>query len=95
MNTEVRKSSDRLIALDVFRGITVAGMVLVNNPGNWSAVYAPLEHAPWNGWTPTDMIFPFFLFIVGAAISLALGRRVEQSQIRRQSKLAVSSANAN
>ncbi len=58
-------------------------MVLVNNPGNWAAVYAPLEHAAWNGWTPTDMIFPFFLFIVGAAISLALGRRVEESQIKR------------
>lgn len=83
MNTEVEKNSDRLIALDVFRGITVAGMVLVNNPGNWSAVYAPLEHAPWNGWTPTDMIFPFFLFIVGTAIALALGRRLEQNRVKR------------
>ncbi len=89
MNTEVRKSSDRLIALDVFRGITVAGMVLVNNPGNWSAVYAPLEHAAWNGWTPTDMIFPFFIFIVGVAISLALGRRVEQSAIKRDVYLKI------
>ncbi len=83
MNTEIEKSSERLIALDVFRGITVAGMVLVNNPGNWSHVYAPLEHAAWNGWTPTDMIFPFFLFIVGVSISLALGRRVEQSAVKR------------
>jgi len=89
MNTEVGKSSDRLISLDVFRGITVAGMVLVNNPGNWSAVYAPLEHAAWNGWTPTDMIFPFFLFIVGASISLALGRRVEQSAVKRDVYLKI------
>jgi predicted acyltransferase len=83
MSAETTPASNRLISLDVFRGITVAGMVLVNNPGNWAAVYAPLEHAAWNGWTPTDMIFPFFLFIVGAAISLALGRRVEESQIKR------------
>src|SRR5262247_3935527 len=51
-------------------------MVLVNNPGTWSAVYPPLRHAEWHGWTPTDLIFPFFLFIVGVAIPLALGRRV-------------------
>ena len=53
----------------------MAGMVLVNNPGTWRAVYAPLRHADWHGWTPTDLIFPFFLFIVGVAIPLALGRR--------------------
>jgi predicted acyltransferase len=58
----------RVRALDVFRGLTVAGMVIVNNPGDWNTVYAPLLHAEWNGWTPTDLIFPFFLFIVGAAI---------------------------
>ncbi|MEP6570194.1 MAG: heparan-alpha-glucosaminide N-acetyltransferase domain-containing protein [Acidobacteriota bacterium] len=69
--------SDRLISLDVFRGITIAGMVLVNNPGTWSSIYWPLEHAEWNGWTPTDLIFPFFLFIVGVAIPLAFGRRIE------------------
>ena len=55
---------ERLLALDVFRGMTVAGMLLVNNPGTWSAIFPPLEHAPWNGWTPTDLIFPFFIFIV-------------------------------
>jgi predicted acyltransferase len=54
----------------VFRGLTVAGMVIVNNPGDWSTVYWPLLHAEWNGWTPTDLIFPFFLFIVGVAITL-------------------------
>jgi len=66
----------RILSIDVFRGLTVAGMVLVNNPGTWGAVYAPLRHADWHGWTPTDLIFPFFLFIVGVAIPLALGRRL-------------------
>jgi predicted acyltransferase len=66
----------RLLSLDAFRGLTVAAMVLVNNPGTWRAVYPPLRHAEWHGWTPTDLIFPFFLFIVGVAIPLALGRRV-------------------
>lgn len=70
------ETSNRLLSLDVFRGMTIAGMVLVNNPGG-SPVYAPLEHAEWNGWTPTDFIFPFFLFIVGISITLALGKRVE------------------
>ncbi len=65
---------ERLISLDVFRGMTIAGMVLVNNPGTWSHIYDPLEHASWHGLTPTDWIFPFFLFIVGIAISIALGR---------------------
>lgn len=69
---------NRLLSLDVFRGITIAGMVLVNNPGTWSAIYSPLEHAPWHGITPTDFIFPFFLFIVGVAIPLGLGKRVEE-----------------
>lgn len=73
----------RLLSLDVFRGITIAGMVLVNNPGTWSAIYDPLEHAEWNGWTPTDFVFPFFLFIVGISISLALGRRVESGGVDR------------
>ena len=75
--------SDRLISLDVFRGLTIAGMVLVNNPGSWSHIYWPLEHAEWNGWTPTDLIFPFFLFIVGVAIPLAFGRRIERGDSRR------------
>ena len=63
---------ERLISLDVFRGMTVAGMLLVNNPGTWSAIYPPLEHAQWNGWTPTDLVFPFFLFIVGITTELSL-----------------------
>jgi predicted acyltransferase len=65
----------RLDSLDVFRGLTVAGMLLVNNPGTWSAIYPPLAHAPWHGWTPTDLIFPFFLFIVGVTTHLSLSAR--------------------
>ena len=66
---------ERLLSLDVFRGITVAGMLLVNNPGTWSAIFPPLEHAEWHGWTPTDLIFPFFLFIVGITTHLSLSAR--------------------
>ena len=77
MPDSTSNTSDRLISLDLFRGITIAGMVLVNNPGTWSTIYWPLEHAEWHGWTPTDLVFPFFLFIVGVAIPLAFGRRIE------------------
>jgi predicted acyltransferase len=69
------KGANRLISLDIFRGITIAAMILVNNPGNWSAVYWPLLHAEWNGWTPTDLIFPFFLFIVGISLHLSFESR--------------------
>ena len=62
----------RLISLDVFRGLTVMAMILVNNPGDWGHIYPPLEHAEWNGCTPTDLIFPFFLFIVGVSLVYAL-----------------------
>ena len=61
-------------------------MILVNNPGTWSAVYAPLEHAEWNGWTYTDTIFPFFLFIVGVAMALSLGRRRAAERPRARSR---------
>ena len=71
----------RLLSLDAFRGLTVAGMILVNNPGDWDHIYAPLEHAPWNGWTPTDLIFPFFLFIVGVSITFALGSSASRDGI--------------
>ncbi len=66
---------ERLLSLDVFRGLTVAGMLLVNNPGTWSHIFPPLEHAEWNGWTPTDLIFPFFLFIAGITTHLSLSSR--------------------
>ncbi|HUF04919.1 MAG TPA: heparan-alpha-glucosaminide N-acetyltransferase domain-containing protein [Aridibacter sp.] len=71
--------SPRIYSLDVFRGATIAGMILVNNPGSWEAIYGPLQHAPWHGLTPTDLIFPFFLFIVGVSISIALGKRAESA----------------
>jgi predicted acyltransferase len=64
-------TAQRLLSLDVFRGLTMAAMVIVNNPGDWNNMYWPLEHAAWNGWTPTDLIFPFFLFIVGVSITLS------------------------
>lgn len=66
---------DRLRSLDAFRGLTIAAMILVNNPGSWDHVYAPLRHAPWHGWTPTDLIFPFFLFIVGVAMPFSFSQR--------------------
>ncbi len=62
------ENSKRLISLDVFRGITIAFMIIVNNPGNWGSVYPPLRHSVWNGCTPTDLVFPFFMFIIGAAM---------------------------
>jgi len=73
----VQPSSEkqRLVSLDVFRGITIAAMILVNDPGNWSAVYPPLLHAEWNGWTPTDLVFPFFLFIMGVAMEFSFASR--------------------
>lgn len=72
------KPSERLLSLDVFRGITIMGMILVNNPGTWSAIYPQLRHAEWHGCTFTDLIFPFFLFIVGVAISYSLTKRKAQ-----------------
>ncbi|MFI5311608.1 MAG: acyltransferase family protein [Gemmatimonadales bacterium] len=75
---------ERLVALDVFRGMTIAGMLLVNDPGTWSAIYPPLEHAEWNGWTPTDLIFPFFLFIAGVTTHLSLSSRRAQGADERE-----------
>src|SRR6267142_151767 len=65
----------RLDALDAFRGLTIAAMILVSTPGTWNAVYTPLDHAAWHGWTPTDLVFPFLLFAMGAAVPFALARR--------------------
>ena len=67
-------TSQRLLSLDVLRGITIAGMILVNNPGSWSFVYAPLGHAQWNGLTPTDLVFPFFMFIMGVSMYLSYSK---------------------
>ena len=70
MNNPI-KSSSRLLSLDVLRGITIAGMIMVNNPGSWGKIYTPLEHAQWNGLTPTDLVFPFFMFIMGVSMFLS------------------------
>jgi predicted acyltransferase len=64
--------NNRLLSLDILRGITIAGMIMVNNPGSWGAVYTPLDHAPWHGLTPTDLIFPFFMFIMGISTYISL-----------------------
>ena len=68
---------DRLLSLDAFRGFAIAAMLLVNNPGDWGHLYAPLEHAKWNGWTFTDWVFPFFVFIAGMAMTISLARRAQ------------------
>ena len=70
--TDTRQRPKRLLALDILRGITIAGMILVNNPGSWGHIYAPLQHAPWNGLTPTDLVFPFFMFIMGVSTYMSL-----------------------
>jgi predicted acyltransferase len=64
-------SPNRLVSVDIFRGITITAMILVNTPGDWNYVYAPLRHATWHGLTPTDIIFPAFLFVMGVSIHLA------------------------
>ena len=68
----VKQQSSRLLSLDILRGITIAGMILVNNPGSWGSIYAPLRHAEWNGLTPTDLVFPFFMFIMGISSYFSL-----------------------
>lgn len=78
-----------MVSLDVFRGLTIAGMILVNNPGSWAHVYWPLEHAAWNGWTPTDLIFPFFLFIVGVSMTLSFAARTARGATRASLALHV------
>lgn len=80
------KSSTRLVSLDIFRGMTIAFMIIVNTPGSWKYVYPPLEHAKWHGCTPTDLVFPFFLFIVGMSTYLSLkkyGNEINSSSIFR------------
>ena len=72
------ETSTRLASLDVFRGVTIALMILVNDPGDWTVAYPQLKHAAWSGWTMTDMVFPFFLWIMGMAMTLSLGKRMQQ-----------------
>ena len=73
----------RLASLDAFRGLAIAGMILVNNPGSWSHVYAPLRHAVWHGATPTDLVFPFFLFGIGVAMSFSFAARAARGDSAR------------
>ncbi len=75
--------SQRLDSLDVFRGLSIAAMILVSTPGTWTAVYTPLDHALWNGWTITDLVFPFLLFAMGAAVPFALARRRATQRVGR------------
>ena len=79
--------ADRLISLDAFRGFTIAGMLLVNNPGDWSYLYPQLAHAAWNGWTFTDWIFPFFLFISGVSMALSLSGKINVTERSATEKL--------
>jgi predicted acyltransferase len=76
--TVTMNAHHRLASLDIFRGLTIAAMILVNNPGSWEVSYPQLRHAAWNGWTMTDMIFPFFLWIMGAAMTYSFARRQER-----------------
>jgi predicted acyltransferase len=82
-------TSQRLVSLDAFRGATIAGMILVNNPGSWSDIYPQLRHAAWNGWTFTDFIFPFFLWIVGVAMTFSFSKRIAAGDHKRQLMLHV------
>ncbi len=75
--------NERLDSLDALRGLTIAAMLLVNNPGSWSHIYWPLEHAAWNGWTLTDLVFPFFLFMVGMSMMFSFPKRMERGESRR------------
>src|SRR2546430_10130599 len=79
-----RPLSERLLSLDLLRGITIAGMILVNDAGDEPSAYWPLKHAEWNGWTPTDLVFPFFLFMVGVAMTFSLASRVKRGELRGQ-----------
>ncbi len=75
---------DRILSVDIFRGATIVLMVLVNTPGTWSNVYAPFLHAPWHGYTPTDLVFPFFLFIVGTSIVFAYNNKTITSGVYKK-----------
>src|SRR5271170_6936890 len=89
-STDVRQEAvtatpaSRLMSLDLFRGATIAGMILVNNAGDEANSYWPLKHAEWNGWTPTDLVFPFFLFIVGAAMAFSFSSWLRRGESRQK-----------
>src|SRR5512141_62889 len=76
-------AEQRVRSLDAFRGATIAGMILVNDPGSWADSYAQLKHAAWSGWTATDMVFPFFLWIMGVAMIFSFAKRLEAGATKR------------
>src|SRR5258708_34985574 len=78
----ISSKPERLMSLDLFRGVTIAAMILVNDAGDEPSSYWPLRHSSWNGWTPTDLIFPFFLFIVGVAMAFSFGSRLDRGEPR-------------
>lgn len=80
----VRPTTQRVLAIDVLRGVTVAFMILVNDPGDWAHVYKQLDHAPWNGWTLTDLVFPNFLFLMGASTVFSLEGRLRKGDSRAE-----------
>jgi len=77
-----KSSAGRLISLDIFRGLCVAGMILVDNPGNDDLAYGPIKHTVWNGWTPADLIFPSFMFLVGTSMVLSFQARLGRGESR-------------
>src|ERR1700685_1787024 len=78
----IATASTRVLSVDILRGITIAFMILVNDPGDWSHVYSQLDHAPWNGFTATDLVFPNFLFLVGVSIILSIQSRTRRGDSR-------------
>ena len=80
----MEKSNTRLLSVDILRGLTIIFMIIVNSPGSWDHVYAPLLHADWNGLTPTDYIFPIFIFIVGVSLVLSITNQREKGMRREQ-----------
>src|SRR5437762_14372890 len=78
----LRPRAERLVSLDVFRGFVIAFMILVNDPGDGPSSYWPLKHAEWNGWTPTDLVFPSFVFIVGVAMAFSFRSRLDLGHSR-------------
>src|SRR5882757_7249124 len=83
-SAETARRPSRSLSVDVFRGIAVAGMLLVDYPGDEAAGYWPIRHSPWNGWTPADLIFPSFVFLMGISIVLSFSARLQRGETRRQ-----------
>ena len=86
-NSYIDHMKNRILSVDIFRGLTIALMIIVNTPGSWSYVYAPLRHAEWHGWTPTDLVFPFFLFVSGVSFSLSMSRLSDKSTSELMKKI--------